>query len=94
MNSKFDTVPLEKDTNVLFELNANLDDYDVLYQMWSWDGITAESFIFLSLDTSHLTDDEVKILAKNSPMIKADSVLTMVRHADGYTFLNFNFIAD
>ena len=94
MNSKFDAVPLENGTNILFELNATLDHYDVLYQMWSWDGITAESFIFLSLDISHLTDDEVKILAKSSPMIKADSVLTLVRHADGYTFVNFNFIAD
>ena len=44
MNNKFDAVPLEKDTNVLFQLNAPLGDYDVLYQMWNWDGITAESF--------------------------------------------------
>ena len=44
MNNKFAAVPIEKDTNVLFELNATLDDYDVLYQMWSWDGIKAESF--------------------------------------------------
>ena len=94
MNSKFDTVPLEKDTNVLFELDASLDDYDVLYQMWSWDGITAESFIFLSSDIADLTDEEVQTLAKSSPMIKADSELTLVRHADGYTFVNFNFIAD
>ena len=33
MNTKFDAVPLEKDTNVLFQLNATLGDYDVLYQM-------------------------------------------------------------
>ena len=94
MNIKFDAVPLEKDTNVLFQLNATLGDYDVLYQMWSWDGITAESFIFLSSDIADLTDDEVKTLAISSPMIKADSDLTLVRHEDGYTFVNFNFKAD
>ena len=94
MNTKFDAVPLEKDTNVLFQLNATLGDYDVLYQMWSWDGITAESFIFLSSDIADLTDDEVKTLAISSPMIKADSDLTLVRHEDGYTFVNFNFKAD
>jgi hypothetical protein len=94
MNNKFAVVPLEKDTNVLFELDATLDDYDVLYQMWSWDGITAESFIFLSSDIADMTDEEVQTLAKSSPMIKADSELTLVRHVDGYTFVNFNFIAD
>ena len=94
MNTKFDAVPLEKDTNVLFQLNATLGDYDVLYQMWSRDGITAESFIFLSSDIADLTDDEVKTLAISSPMIKADSDLTLVRHEDGYTFVNFNFKAD
>jgi hypothetical protein len=94
LTNKFTAVPIEKGTNILFELNATLTDYDVLYQMWNWDGITAESFIFLSTDILKLTDDEVKTLAKSSPMIKNDSELTMVRHEDGYTFVNFNFKAD
>jgi hypothetical protein len=94
MNNKFSAVPIEKGTNILFELNATLEDYDVLYQMWSWDGVTAESFIFLSLDIADLTDDEVKTLAKSSPMIKTDSDLTMNRHEESYTFINFNFKAD
>lgn len=94
MRNKFTAVPLENGTNILFELNATLDDYDVLYQMWDWDGIKAESFIFLSSDIADMTDEEVQTLAKSSPMIKADSELTLVRHVDGYTFVNFNFIAD
>jgi hypothetical protein len=94
MRNKFTAVPIEQDTNILFQLNATLEDFDVLYQVWSWDGVSAESFIFLSSDISDLTDDEVKTLAKSSPMIKADSDLTMVRHEDGYTFVNFNFKAD
>ena len=94
VNNKFTAVLIENGTNILFELNATLDDYDVLYQMWNWDRITAESFIFLSSDIADLTDEELKALAKSSPMIKADSELTMVRHVDGYTFVNFNFIAD
>ena len=94
LSNKFTAVPIENGTNILFELNATLDDYDVLYQMWNWDGITAESFIFLSTDILKLTDDDVKTLAKSSPMIKNDSELTMVRHEDGYTFVNFNFKAD
>ena len=62
MNNKFTAVPIEKGTNILFELNATLDDYDVLYQMWSWDGVAAESFIFLSSDIADLTDEELKAL--------------------------------
>lgn len=91
---KFEALPIDADTQILLQLNAKLDDYDVLYQMWNWDGITAESFIFLSTDILKLTDDEVKTLAQSSPMIKNDSELTMVRHEDGYTFVNFNFKAD
>ena len=94
MNNKFAAVPIEKGTNILFELNATLEDYDILYQMWSWDGVTAENFIFLSSDIADLTDDEVKTLAKSSPMIKTDSDLTMNRHEESYTFINFNFKAD
>jgi hypothetical protein len=60
ISNKFDAVPLEKDTTLLFQLNATLGDYDVLYQMWNWDGITAESFIFLSTDIVDLTNNEVK----------------------------------
>ena len=70
LTNKFTAVPIEQDTNILFQLNATLEDYDVLYQVWSWDGVTAESFIFLSSDIADLTDDEVKTLAKSSPMIK------------------------
>ena len=60
MTFKFKEVPIEKGANILFELNATLDDYDVMYQMWSWDGVTAESFIFLSSDIADLTNNEVK----------------------------------
>lgn len=60
MNNKFSAVPIGNDTNILFELNATLEDVDVLYQMWSWDEVTAESFIFLSSDIADLTDEEVK----------------------------------
>jgi hypothetical protein len=91
ISDKFDAVPIEADTQILFQLNAKLDDYDVLYQMWVWDGVTAESFIFLSSDIADLTDEEVKALSKSSPMIKEDSELTMSRNAEGYTFVNFNF---
>ena len=66
-------------------------DYDVLYQMWILDGITAESFIYFSADIATLTDDEVKTLSKSSPIIKEESEITMTSYAEGYTLVNFNF---
>ena len=39
---KFNKVPVEKDTKILFEQKATLGEYEVLYQKWFWDGITAD----------------------------------------------------
>lgn len=88
---KFEAVPIDADTQILLQLNAKLDDYDVLYQMWILDGITAESFIYFSADIATLTDDEVKTLSKSSPIIKEESEITMTSYAEGYTLVNFNF---
>ncbi len=46
MASKFERVPVEEDTKIIFQQEAILGEYDVLYQKWYWDGITAESIIF------------------------------------------------
>ena len=32
-------------------------DLDIVYQKWSWDGITAESIIFLNEDVKTIDDD-------------------------------------
>jgi len=48
MSQKFDDVPVEKDTRILFRHPAKFGKYDVLYEMWSWGGIQAESIIFVT----------------------------------------------
>ena len=91
MSHKFDGVPVEKDTRVLFRQTAKFGQYDVLYEMWSWEGIKAESIIFATDDISEMTDEELEQEVRQSPLVKKDSAVTIKRLDAGFTFVNFNF---
>jgi hypothetical protein len=91
MTDKFDGVPTEKDTKILFRHQVKFGDYDVLYEKWTWDGITAESVIFDNNDVAELSDEEIKDDVKSSPLVQSDSDVTIKRSETGYTFVNFNF---
>ena len=91
MSNKFKEVPVDDDTSILFRKEAKLGKYQVLYERWSWEGISAESFIFESVDISDLTDDELEQEVRKSPLVKKDSALTIKRLNAGFTFVNFNF---
>ena len=90
MSSKFNDVPVEADTIILYSQGATLGPYEILYQKWFWDGITAESIIFADDDVSGLDDSEIEAEVRESPLVQADSKITIARSA-GYTFVNFNF---
>ena len=90
MTDKFKTVPVEEDTRILFRNEAKLGDYDVLYEMWSWEGIHAESLIFVNDDISGLSDEEIEREVRLSPLVKKGSDMTLKRLKD-FTFVNFNF---
>ena len=94
--SKFANVPVEEDAVILFSLECQLGDRDVLYQKWHlpWDNITAESFIFDSDDVAKLSNAGLEKEARSSPMIKGDSTITIKRSDSGLTFVNFNFCVD
>jgi hypothetical protein len=94
MSKKFDDVPVDKDTRILFRHPARLGKYDVLYEMWSWEGIEAESIIFATDDVSDMTDEELEQEVRQSPLVKKESAVTIKRSAAGYTFVNFNFEQD
>ncbi len=91
MKSKFKNVPIDEDTEILFQKEAKLDNYDVLYQKWLWDGIAAESVVFVEEDVKNLKDDEIEELVKSSPIIKEGSKITLQHSDDGFVFVNFNF---
>ena len=91
MQSKFEQVPVDEGTKIIYQHEARLGDYDVLHQMWSWDGVTAESLIFASDDISALKDDELEREVRKLPVLKEDSSITLTRTTSGFTFVNFNF---
>jgi hypothetical protein len=90
VNTKFKNVPTEKDTLILLSSNMLLGTYEVLYQMWSWEGVYAESIIFYNDYIRAMREDELIAVVKNSPTFKKDSKLTYSK-GDTYTFVNFNF---
>ena len=91
MSSKFDAVSVESDTKILASFEAKMDEYDVLYQKWLWDGIRAESFVFAAADVAAMSDDELEAFARSSPMIQLESSVTVTR-GEAYAFVNFNFV--
>ena len=92
MSDKFKNVPVDADTNILFSAEANLGEYDVLYQKWSWDGIIAESVIFVSEDVADISDAEIEAEVRTSPLVEEESQMTIKRAESGFTFANFNFL--
>ena len=91
MSKKFDGVPVEEDTKILFRLEARLGKFDVLYEKWSWEGILAESIIFADDDISGTTDEEIEQEVRKSPLVKKESEMKIKRSDAGFTFVNFNF---
>jgi len=88
----FSSLPVEVDTIVEYEQEATLGDYDVLYQKWQWDGVSAESLIFKSVDVANLSDEQLQTEVRASPLVKKESRLTVKRTGEGYSFVNFNFV--
>lgn len=91
MAGKFDAVPLDSDTVLLLSTEAMLDGIDVLYQKWIWEGIEAESFIFVTDDVSALSDESLEEFCRTSPMLEKESKMTIKRSSNGFDFVNFNF---
>ena len=91
MSNKFKNVPVEEDTRILFRKEAKFGKFDVLYEMWSWEGISAESIIFVSDDIADLTDEELEQEIRESPLVQKKSAVTIKRLDEGFTFVNFNF---
>ena len=91
MSDKFDNVPVDADTKIMTQVETKLGQYEILYQKWTWDGIIAESIIFVSEDISKLNAHEIEQEVRSSPMVKKDSKITMSKTDSGFTLVNFNF---
>ena len=93
MMSKFNNIPEQKDTKIIFRAETRFGDFDVVYEKWEWDGTLAESIIFDEDDVSEMDDDEIINQVKDSPLFD-DKIYTgdpTIRHNSGFIFVNFNF---
>ncbi|WGF92644.1 hypothetical protein [Aequorivita marisscotiae] len=92
MTEKFKDLPVEEGTKIILSTEAVIEDFDVVYQKWYWDGIYAESVIFLNDDIAHLNEDQVRHeVALCTALVKENTEMTY-KKGEKYTFVNFNFV--
>ena len=90
MNEKFNDIPVEKDTRILISSPMKWGKLDIFFQKWNWEGIMAESVIFLSDDVKEMDDEALEAEVRPSPLVNIDSEVTITR-GEKFTFINFNF---
>ena len=62
MNEKFANVPMDSDTLLLLQAEAQINGIDALYQKWIWDGVAADSLIFANADVAKIDEAALKTL--------------------------------
>ena len=90
-NPRFDNIPIEKETRILFKKVIAINGYDVLYETWSWDGYWGESLIFTDGDVGGLADTEIRKVVRTSGLVENRSKIIVNRSYKGFIFCNFNF---
>ncbi len=90
MSNKFENIPVEEDTKILMSSPMRWGELDIVYQKWNWEGITAESIIFLSDDVKEMDDEALEADVRDGSLVKSSSQVT-IKRLDKYTFVNFNF---
>jgi hypothetical protein len=83
IDEKFAAIPVEKDTRVLSRKQVKVGDYDAVHEKWFWEGISAESYIFLSEEIKELSEEEIL------DMVGEEGAT--FKRMETYTFVNFNF---
>ena len=90
MNDKFKDLPTNEGTKILFRSPMKWGELDIVYEKWYWEGINAESIIFLSEDVSALDDTALEADVRDGSLVNSDSQVT-IKRMDKFTFVNFNF---
>lgn len=86
--NKFQDIPEDKDTVILFQKRGFVSDFQVLFQHWSYDGILGISAIFLKEDVGGYSDDELKGLFDKKFV---EQGMTVSKNSEKYIFVNYGF---
>jgi hypothetical protein len=79
--------PIDADTRIISCKYTKIDNYDVLIEEWSWEGIKASSVVFLENQIEQLHDSQVMQLVLNH--LNVDGQMTISRDDFGYTFVSY-----
>ena len=90
MSNKFENIPVEEDTRILMSSPMKWGEIDIVYQKWNWEGITAESIIFLTEDIKEMDNEALEADVRDGSLVKSSSQVT-IKRMEKYTFINFNF---
>ena len=90
MNEKFKDLSTDEGTKIIFRSSMKWKELDIVYEKWYWEGINAESVIFLSEDVKDMDNDDLEKEVRSSPLIDVDSQVT-IKRGEKFTFVNFNF---
>ena len=87
--NKFENLKTEPDTILLSRQSNVFHGFNVMMEVWIYEGIQAQSVIFYKKDIEDLTDEELKNMIIEH--FKTESI-TLSRVNPDYVFLNFNFV--
>ncbi len=87
----FSQVPVDEDTKILHRELGQIDTFPILHEKWFWEGIKAESIIFITKEVEGLEPEALIELVKKSKYYKSGSSVTFKATDAGYTFVNYNF---
>jgi len=89
---KFLNLPVEPETEILESDVIYVGERECLLEKWRWDGVYAQSIVFLMEDVDALSDRQlIDLLISEAILKEDDKSYTLKRNAGGYDFINFNF---
>ncbi len=91
LSDKFKDVPEDDETYTEFRREFKFGEYDVLYEKWSWEGITAETLVFVSEEIASMQIHALEDFVRESSLVKEWTNMTIKENDNGFTFVNFNF---
>ncbi len=82
--------PIEEGTKILNEALVLFNETPALMELWSWEGVSATSVIFLKEDFLNKSQDQIIDFVFKSIQSVRDPKTTFKESGD-YIYVNFNF---
>ena len=90
MNEKFKNLKMDEGTTLIFRKDVEVNGLEAVYEKWNWEGIVAESLVFLSEEVTELTEEIFELVLSANGYFEDSSRLTL-KTVGEFTFVNFNF---